>query len=245
MKIILSVLFILFLCVIPLFAQNFIVTVEDTVGEDIPGNEIALGGHIINFTSRPLTVNIVRETNDIPPNWTSSLCLELCVAPWVDSIAGTVPPNDSIEFSIHFFTDSDPGEGSARLVITELRSGDSFSYLFIAKTSAIDVAFNNDANSYSFKLLGNYPNPFNNSTIIRFQAAERIQTAELLIFSITGQLIFKKSLYNLPLGENQISYHGLDLFGNELPSGIYVYQLLLISASGIQFSDIGKFTLLK
>ena len=231
--------------VISLFAQNFEVAVNDTTAEDVPGAEIVLGGHIINLTDNSLIIEITRETNDIPANWTTSLCLDVCVAPWVNTVSGTIPANDSVEFSIHFFTDTEPGVGEALLVFKEQRSSESESYLFTATTSAIGIFSTNDREHYSFRLLGNYPNPFNNSTIISFQIAERIQSIKLQIYSILGQLVFEKIFYHLPIGENQIYFKGNDLHGNILPGGIYIYRLSLISISGKQFADFGRFTLLK
>ena len=245
MKIFSLIILLMLISVIPILAQNFEVVVIDTVAEDSPGEEIVLGGHIVNLTSKALTIELTRATNELPPNWNSALCLGLCAAPHVNTLTDEIAAYDSAEFSIHFRTDSIPGVGKALLVFKELYGTDSTSHLFTAKTSTIGISSINDLEAYSFRLSGNYPNPFNNSTIIRFQTKKPIVSANLQIFSITGQLVFKKTYTNLPVGENQISYPGLDLHGSVLPTGVYIYRLFLSNKKGKKFTGFGKFSLIK
>jgi uncharacterized protein (DUF362 family) len=75
-----------------------------------------------------------------------------------------------------------------------------------------------------FVLQQNYPNPFNNSTQIRFYVSSA-QDVELRVYAHSGQRI--RSLVNRSLnsGWHQVLWDGLNDWGKQVSSGIYVCQL--------------------
>ena len=81
-----------------------------------------------------------------------------------------------------------------------------------------------------YGLLQNTPNPFgraNASTEINFVIA-KTSLAEVKIYNIQGQLI--KNLYRGIVNRNEelsLDWNGKDSRGNDLSSGIYLYQLLI------------------
>jgi len=74
------------------------------------------------------------------------------------------------------------------------------------------------------RILGNYPNPFNPSTTISYQAGTK-QPSRLKIFNQKGQLVFKQELMPSKTGEGSIKWNGMDKQGKACPSGIYTVQL--------------------
>lgn len=76
-----------------------------------------------------------------------------------------------------------------------------------------------------FTLSPNYPNPFNVSTTIEFSLPERADV-EFKVINILGQIIERKNLGNLEAGTYSLSWSGQDTRGNNLPSGIYFYQII-------------------
>lgn len=70
-----------------------------------------------------------------------------------------------------------------------------------------------------FRLLGNYPNPFNNSTNISFTAPGSGDNARLRVFDISGRLVGDET-YDVVKGINRIKWSG-----NGLPSGNYFYMI--------------------
>jgi len=245
MKIIVLIFVILIFAVPSLFAQNFYTTVENTSAEGEPGTEIVLDGWIYNLSTKSLDIELTRKTNSLPDNWTSSLCLNICVAPHVNTIFTTIPVSDSAEFSIHFFTDSQPAQGEALLVLKEPDGADSAAYLFTAKTVPSSPILLNDQQKKKFQLLGNYPNPFNNSTTITFETAEATHTAKLRVLNLKGELMIETTHQHLQPGLASISFRGIDKQGNVLPSGIYFYRVSLTTQSNNKIIFFGKFTLLK
>jgi hypothetical protein len=87
--------------------------------------------------------------------------------------------------------------------------------------------------------LHNYPNPFNPSTIITFNA-DKPGEAKLIIFNVKGQLV--KSLFSgkLKAGEQNFLWDGNDNNGKSVGSGIYFYHLEMG-----KFKSTNKMLLLK
>ena len=86
----------------------------------------------------------------------------------------------------------------------------------------------------SFKLFGNYPNPFNAGTTIRFEI-EQSSYVKLTIYDITGSKV--ASLVN---GEMEAGLYSINWDANDVASGVYYYSL---KASGEKSTR--KMTLLR
>lgn len=134
------------------------------------------------------------------------------------------------------------GETYDSLVIENVQEGDAGNYYVKISNSAGEVfsdpavltvnPVTDVAGNYrsgipdKFELTGNYPNPFNPSTKIRF-ALPKSGFVELKVYSITGQLVATL------LDENKSAgYYELNFEGGNLSSGIYLYRL--ISGSNYQ-----------
>ena len=79
-------------------------------------------------------------------------------------------------------------------------------------------------------IIANYPNPFNASTNIRFflgDDATHIGRKFIRIYNLIGQLIAVIDISHLKPGMHTITFHGRDMFGNELPSGVYFCRLIV------------------
>ena len=75
-----------------------------------------------------------------------------------------------------------------------------------------------------FEVYGNYPNPFNPSTQIKF-ATEKSSDVTITIYSILGQemIVLQNGILNA--GTYNISWFGTDRYGNKVPSGVYFYEV--------------------
>ena len=86
------------------------------------------------------------------------------------------------------------------------------------------IAGDAEAIPNALALLQNYPNPFNPQTTIAFNLPERAFT-RLIIYNALGQAVRTLVEDHLPPGEYQISWEATNDFGQQLPSGIYFYEL--------------------
>ncbi|HCK99330.1 MAG TPA: hypothetical protein DHW42_04405 [Candidatus Marinimicrobia bacterium] len=73
-------------------------------------------------------------------------------------------------------------------------------------------------------LSGNYPNPFNPITTIRFGLPES-QKVDLSIYDLGGNKVKTLLRDVVPAGYHQVQWDGKDNSGNKVPSGIYIYQM--------------------
>ncbi len=77
---------------------------------------------------------------------------------------------------------------------------------------------------HEFKLLGNYPNPFNASTNISYSIPERAEV-RIIVYDILGREV--KVLFDQaqPVGEHFIHWDGTDKSGHVVASGVYFYSM--------------------
>ncbi len=91
----------------------------------------------------------------------------------------------------------------------------------------------------SFRLLGNFPNPFNPSTTIRFDAQDK-GTATLIVYDVLGRRVRELTTAATP-GQNEMKFNA-----NTLASGVYFYRLEFLTGSGTTLtSETKTMTLLK
>lgn len=80
----------------------------------------------------------------------------------------------------------------------------------------------------TFGLFGNFPNPFNAGTTIRFQLAQT-EVVSLGIYDVQGQLVRLLWSGSLAAGESELSWDGRDDAGRQVASGIYLVRLTAAS----------------
>ncbi|MEX0601323.1 MAG: T9SS type A sorting domain-containing protein, partial [Rhodothermales bacterium] len=91
----------------------------------------------------------------------------------------------------------------------------------------------------TFRLQGNYPNPFNPSTTIRFDLPEASDVS-VSVFDVMGRTVLAVPASSFAAGSGR----SLRVDAGRLPSGSYVYQVTARSASGMR-SVTGRMTLLR
>jgi hypothetical protein len=89
----------------------------------------------------------------------------------------------------------------------------------VLQTSSEDVQI-----VYQTELIGNYPNPFNPDTLIRF-SLEKENYVLLDVFNIKGEKVITLTSSILPVGLHQIRWDGKDRQSRKAASGIYFYRL--------------------
>ncbi|MGQ9560317.1 MAG: T9SS type A sorting domain-containing protein [Candidatus Oleimicrobiaceae bacterium] len=91
-----------------------------------------------------------------------------------------------------------------------------------------------------FALLGNYPNPFNPSTVIRYALPEN-GIVTLRVFDVLGRLVA-----TMPLGQQEAGIKEVSFDAAGMSSGVYLYQLQLAAKSGhVSVTRTGKMLAVK
>ncbi len=76
-----------------------------------------------------------------------------------------------------------------------------------------------------FALYQNTPNPFNPSTVIRYDVPAGGASVSLRIFDVNGRLVKTLVSETLSPGEKSATWHGDDDRGNRVASGVYFYSI--------------------
>jgi len=105
-------------------------------------------------------------------------------------------------------------------------------------TTSIDPFENSLPDEY--KLMENYPNPFNPITTIQFNVLETKSIVSLQIYDVTGRLV--ESLVNERL---EPGTHSVIWDASEYTSGAYFYKIEVRSDGVLRFSGSRKMVLIK
>ena len=101
-----------------------------------------------------------------------------------------------------------------------------------------------------YRLYQNYPNPFNPSTKISYRLKER-GYVKLYVYDIKGELVSVLVNKTQEAGFYEVDFSvavgsGQSAVGNQLSSGIYIYQLMVKNENNIPvFTDMKKMLLIK
>ena len=93
----------------------------------------------------------------------------------------------------------------------------------------------------AFRLHGNWPNPFNASTIIAFDVSGTVPV-HLVVYDVLGRRV--RILYSgelLTAGHYRTAWNGRDDEGRQAASGVYLYQLI----AGADFTAVGRMALIR
>jgi hypothetical protein len=75
-----------------------------------------------------------------------------------------------------------------------------------------------------FKIIGNYPNPFNPETTIRFSVGKVIDNiVKIKIYNSLGELVRILIVYVNREGIYEVRWDGKNSAGSEVPSDVYIY----------------------
>ena len=90
-----------------------------------------------------------------------------------------------------------------------------------------DVLTTEEANVVTpneFALLGNYPNPFNPVTTLRFDL-DYTSKVNLTVYNILGNEIITLQNGELQAGRHAIQWNASNAYGQKVPSGLYLYKV--------------------
>jgi len=206
------------------FSQTFTAVVPDTIKSDTLNSDIIFEVTITNISNSSLPVYMVRETNMLPENWTSSLCFDKCFAPFLDSVATTstysstpLISGEQRIMSLHIYPAVNLGTANVKLVIGNLNNPSECRTINFTANASITSIHDITAPA-GFCLLQNYPNPFNPSTLINYSVAKAGQVT-LKLYNIIGKEV--ASLVNEYKEPGNYYY---ELNGKDLTSGVYLYK---------------------
>lgn len=223
-------------------AQELEIIRGDSVVYGQPGQELILYSYAINVSSVNQVVFVVRSENQIPGDWTSSLCFDdLCFPSTFDSVATDggfslepVAPGDTVEVSVHFFTSGVEATGYAQIQIGTAHNPNVRTIVNLTASTEPNAVNEQDQTVKEFKVYQNYPNPFNPATTISYAIPQRADV-NIKVYNITGSEIATLVNEVKDPGAYTVSFNA-----ENLSSGIYFYKI-----SAGKFSSVRKMILIK
>ena len=214
---------ILFLVTGNIVAQTDIeVIVHETTLTDTIDSEMIFDFEVVNISTAIQTVFVVRTIDDLPPNWSSSLCFgELCFISSLDSVAtdSTLSPGDTLIASLHVTAWMNAGTANVQVQVGTFHDPDNrrvIDYTAIVLPNSVE---NEGEQPNEYFLAQNFPNPFNPSTKISYGIQEA-GIVNLKVYNILGSEVVTLVNEHKPAGNYEASFGK-----NELASGVYIYRL--------------------
>ncbi len=126
--------------------------------------------------------------------------------------------------------------GTRTWFYTERSGSDAVVWALMDPAIVLAVDENGNTIPDAFTLIGNYPNPFNPSTTIKFVMPQRSDVS-LEVFNLLGQLVATQKLGERAAGEQTIQFNAANL-----ATGLYNYRLRMATTNE---TVVGKMMLVK
>lgn len=218
-----------------LLAQTFTFETPELFVQKSPGELIVFHNNLINNTNSQLNFRVIRTVNNLPTSqWGSSICVGdsatgLCYPPWVDTtMVHVLPGSESEPILLDVTTDPNtPGEATITLKVENADNPAEFAeQTFTASTMPTAIPEEPLTPTGSFRLLANYPNPFNPSTVIPFEVGGvRRVRVRIFIYNILGQKVLTLLDKDFIPGVYEVAWNGRNARGESVSSGVYFYEM--------------------
>ncbi|MCB0729178.1 MAG: T9SS type A sorting domain-containing protein [Ignavibacteriae bacterium] len=206
----------------------------DSIVYGVAGETIYGHGEFINNSNDTAIIRAVRQVENFPSGWASSICIDVCYSPETDTAIFYLPPADTQSYTMYFYTAPAPGNGMVRMIFENVNvQNNRFNQRFYASTSLSSISDPNEI-PIEFSLSQNYPNPFNPTTNLEFGISE-LGLVTLKIYDISG-----KEVMTLVNEQKSPGYYSVSFNGTNLSSGIYFYSI-----KAGDFVSTKKMTLIK
>jgi hypothetical protein len=98
---------------------------------------------------------------------------------------------------------------------------------FFEGTLSVEEISSRNSTPEHFTLNQNYPNPFSEKTLIKFHLKKTLEQPSLQIFNVLGQEVKKLNDFSGVNGNYSFSWDAMDNNNLPLPSGTYIYKLII------------------
>ena len=140
------------------------------------------------------------------------------------SFTGDFIPAGSGTLTVLSFNDFSGDAVCMSDVIVSDTMGGSFTEVMVGDCADIDILNNADQLPGEYSLSQNYPNPFNPTTNISFSVVNSGEVS-LKIYDLSGKEINELTDNFYTPGVYNVIWDATDFNGNQVSSGIYIYQL--------------------
>lgn len=116
-------------------------------------------------------------------------------------------------------------DGILEMIFIEYDINNLWRYRLLVYNTNVSTSVIDNKNEQNFNLFQNFPNPFNPSTVIRFNLFKS-ENIKLQILNINGELVKTIFEKELPPGQHEVIWDGTDSQNRKVTSGVYLYRLV-------------------
>lgn len=182
--------------------------ISDSVIYGQSGSSLYAVGRIENNSNATVKIEVRRLLNNMPAQWSSSICLDVCYPTEVDSTQISLKPNQSMDLIVDFFTGPIADEGSVRIGLKNIDDSQNRNIMRV-KAITQDVTDAKSISENQENFISIYPQPARSSLSIYSDAFSYYQ-----LYSPNGKLIYSGAFDEHIL---------LDI--QNLTAGIYILKL--------------------
>lgn len=203
-------------------SQDFSLSlITDTIISGAPGQELVAYANITNNTGLPVEIDIIRIEENMASGWASSLCVDVCLPPNIDSTRLYLPASQTQLFTFHFYSSMSEDSSNANILFRNAGNpAEFYEQRLYAETDSIYLGMEESADLLASKF-SFYPNPASVGKSIQINIDPSIfqnsnQTATLVIFDQTGKKTGR--IEEIKSGNNSLELQNLS-------PGIYFFSI--------------------
>ncbi|MBU1096272.1 MAG: T9SS type A sorting domain-containing protein, partial [Bacteroidetes bacterium] len=195
------------------------------------------------YAMKLLGASTVNKNDDIDEGYTFELKIDLNMVGYPGNLGDRILFMGAMLADGDSFDDALANYGTRTWWFREHGGGPATPWAFLSPTKLV-VGIEDETSNIipdAFSLIGNYPNPFNPSTKIKFAIPEA-GNVSINIFNILGQRVFLNDFPGLTAGVHEFNFNA-----SNFASGNYFYQVSFTNSSSGKtlYSKTGKMMLLK
>jgi len=157
----------------------------DTIDYGAAGVTLAVHATLTNTSSTDnVVLDVIRWSVNTPQYWQTAMCLDVCLAPNVDTTMVTIPPNFAQPYTFYFYTDPLVGGiGSATVGFRNQYDNNNKMFRTFWGETSKGTSISTIENEETVTI---FPNPSNGQLHLTFDQAI---TASLQIINLQGQVV--------------------------------------------------------
>jgi iodothyronine deiodinase-like protein len=183
-----------------------------------PGEILEIHSMLENTSTAPVNIEVIRSRENLPASWKSAMCLDVCLADWIDTTSLYLYPGSKQSFTLYFYTGENERSGAVEMRFTNTDN---------RQNSVTQRFFGETKTPTSISLLPEdpvlvevFPNPSSpgTSTQLTIRRSGSDKNYDLAVYTIEGKKVLSTRIQlTRGVGQTELS---------TIPGGTYIYLIL-------------------
>ncbi len=140
---------------------------------------------LFNNSTNPVTLDVIRLENNVPLDWSTSMCTDVCLPPYIDTTQLYLAPGDTQSFTMYFYTGVNPNSGNTKMLFKNVNDSTNVHVQKYYANSVLNTGIQSELES-AIKI---FPNPASGNTEILLDQKYLTEKSKIHIFDSSGKLV--------------------------------------------------------